>query len=257
MWWALIYNGLYFVEMAIMTRTAFVAGATGYTGRAVVTQLIGRGVRAVAHVRPDSAARHEWTTRFEQVGATVDTTPWEPQAIAQTLARLSPAYVFALLGTTRKRTRREAGRGVDSSYEAVDYGLTALLMDATRRAAPQARFIYLSSIGVTGPSANPYLDVRWRVESELKDSGLDYVIAQPSFITGADREERRPTERITAVLADGLLGVLGAVGARTLRDRYASLTGTQLGAALVAAALDPALGKRTLDAAQLRRLAAQ
>ena len=34
---------------------AFVAGATGYTGRAVVERLVADGFEAVAHVRPDSS----------------------------------------------------------------------------------------------------------------------------------------------------------------------------------------------------------
>ena len=35
---------------------AFVAGATGYTGREVVRLLAERGVRTLAHVRPDSSS---------------------------------------------------------------------------------------------------------------------------------------------------------------------------------------------------------
>ena len=39
---------------------AFVAGATGFTGREVVRLLVERGVPAVAHVRPDSPRLEEW-----------------------------------------------------------------------------------------------------------------------------------------------------------------------------------------------------
>ena len=60
---------------------AFVAGATGYTGREVVRLLSGRGVRTVAHVRPDSPRVEEWRRRFETEGAAVDVTPWDDAEI--------------------------------------------------------------------------------------------------------------------------------------------------------------------------------
>ena len=41
---------------------AFVAGATGYTGREVVRLLAERGIETYAHIRPDSKSR----ARFEQ-----------------------------------------------------------------------------------------------------------------------------------------------------------------------------------------------
>ena len=234
--------------------TAFVSGATGYTGREVVRELVARGIHTVAHVRPDSSSRSEWGARFTALGAQVDYTPWNEQAMAETLARHGADYVFALLGTTRARARRAARTGADASYEAVDYGLSVMLLRATRKAVPQARFIYLSAVGVSGPSRNPYMDVRWRVERELHESGLRYLIAKPAFITGTDRSEKRTAERVAARLIDGMLAVAGAIGFRTQRDRYQSLTGRQLGAALVSAALG-ASENLILDTAALRQLA--
>ena len=83
----------------------FVAGATGYTGREVVRRCAELGAETVAHVRPDSARIHEWERRFGALGARVDATPWELQAMCATLVRLRPTHVFALLGTTRARAR--------------------------------------------------------------------------------------------------------------------------------------------------------
>ena len=218
---------------------AFVAGATGYTGREVVRELIRQGVHAIAHVRPDSANRAEWSARFTAMGALVDHTPWDEKAMTESLARYGPGQVFALLGTTRARAQRAAQQGADASYHAVDYGLTALLLRATVKAVPRARFVYLSAIGVSGPSRNPYMDVRWRMESEIRDTDLDYIIARPSFITGTDRAEKRTAERIGAAVIDKALGWAAALGMRRLRARYASMTGSQLALALVTAALRP------------------
>ena len=62
-------------------------------------------------------------------------------------------------------------------------------------------------------------------------------------------------ERIGAIVTDGLLGALAAVGVSGLRDRFASLTGDTLARALVAAALDPEQEGATLEPPDLRRLA--
>jgi len=90
-------------------RVAFVAGATGFTGREVVRLLAERGVPTVAHVRPDSPRLEEWKKRFSAVGAEVDATAWDEAAMLETMSRVRPATVFALLGTTRARMHA-AGR---------------------------------------------------------------------------------------------------------------------------------------------------
>lgn len=220
--------------MTVTTHTsAFVAGATGYTGRAVVAELRRRGIATVAHVRPDSAELARWQAVFEPDGAVVDTTPWDEHALTETVSRISPNVVFSLLGTTRARGRQSGGT---DTYETVDYGLSAMLLRAVQRSAPRARFVYLSSIGV-GPSARgDYLRVRWRFEQELRASGVPWTIARPAIITGPDRESRR-TERILGAAIDGALRIAGALGARALRDRYSSVTGTELARGLVAVGL--------------------
>jgi nucleoside-diphosphate-sugar epimerase len=88
---------------------AFVAGATGYTGRAVVAELIRRDVAVTAHVRPDSARLAEWRTRFESLGADVDTSAWRDADMTAALRAHRPTVVYALLGTTRRRMRHAAG----------------------------------------------------------------------------------------------------------------------------------------------------
>lgn len=231
---------------------AFVAGATGYTGRAVVTRLVARGVRTVAHVRPGSASGDAGAARLATLGAAVDRTPWEPAAMRAALTRLQPAFVFALLGTTRRRAARE---GIDAPYEAVDYGLTALLHDAAAACGAAPRFVYLSAMGAAESSGNPYLKVRGRMERELREGPLPWLVAQPAFVTGSDREEFRLGERVGAVATDAVLALVGALGGGRLRDRYASLTGAQLAAGLVALALADPTGRLRADAAMLRAAA--
>lgn len=235
--------------MTVTKTSAFVAGATGYTGRALVGELRSRGIATAAHVRPDSPDLPRWRDQFETAGAVVDTTPWDERALTDTLSRIAPAAIFGLLGTTRSRMRRSGGR---DSYQTVDYGLSAMLLRAARRGAPHARFVYLSSAGV-GPSARgQYLRVRWRLEEEIRASGIAWTIARPAFITGADREESRPLERILGTTIDVALRVAGALGAAGVRDRYSSLTAAELARGLAEAAFSPEAEGKVLTADQLR-----
>ncbi len=232
--------------------TALVAGATGYTGQQVVAALRARGARVVAHVRPGSASADEWQRRFEALGAEVDRTPWEPAAMRATLARLRPDLVFSLLGTTR---RRAAAEGLDDPYERIDYGLAAVLRDAAVACGSAPRFVYLSAMGANERSGNKYVAVRGRMERELREGALPWLIAQPAFVSGSDRAEFRLGERVLAVGSDALFGALALVGLGRVRDRYGSLTGRELGEGLVALALADRTGKAVADVAQLRAAA--
>ncbi len=239
-----------------MNDVAFVVGATGYTGRAVVAALRERGIETVAHVRPGSSSLSEATAQFEQHGARVDTTTWVLGPMAETLAAVGPTLVFSLLGTTR---RRAAAEGMDAAqaYDAVDYGLSKLMLDACERSAPEARVVYLSSLGVTPDTSNPYLSARAKMEAALRSSAQPWTIARPSFITGSDRSESRPGERVGAVVADAVLGVAGWFGARSLRDRYQSMDAATLARGLIDAALDPGTEGSVLEADALRRRASR
>lgn len=239
--------------MSDATAVAFVAGATGYTGREVVAALCRRGVRTVAHLRPGSAAAPVWRERFRALGAEVDETPWESSAMRAILTRLRPTHIFALLGTTRARAARE---GLSDAYEQVDYGLTSMLVraaqDAVALGAP-AHVTYLSALGVTEGTRNPYLAARVKVERELRDSGLPHLIVRPALVTGPDRDELRVVERVAGVASDALLGLLGLFGARTLRDKWSSLSGKELGDGMVALALGESERAGVADPAAIRR----
>ena len=224
---------------------AFVAGATGFTGREVVRALRARNVETIAHVRPGSKALATLGPVFEGLAASVDTTPWEPAALTETMRRLRPTLVFALLGTTRKRAKAEDGLSAKEAYERIDYGLSAMLLRAVLDAGIRPRFVYLSSLGVKEGATSPYFAVRARFERELRESGLPYTIVQPSFITG-DRDEPRPAERIGAHIADAGLSLLGALGAKRLSARLRSIDAPALADILVTSALSPEKEGKTL-----------
>jgi nucleoside-diphosphate-sugar epimerase len=217
------------------------------------------GHDAVAHVRPDCADFAQWHVRFEALGARVDTTPWGERTMAETLQHLCPTHVFALLGTTRKRVREARRDGRDprlESYEAVDHQLTAMLIRAAVSAGCVQRFVYLSAMGAKQDSRNPYMLARGLCERDLRDSGLPHTIARPGFITGPDREERRTGERVVATTSNAVLRLAAGLGARKLRDRYASMDAGTLATALVRAAVAEDMANRIVEADLLRTLGA-
>jgi nucleoside-diphosphate-sugar epimerase len=235
----------------------FVAGATGYTGRAVVRCCATLGADTMAHVRPDSPRLPEWRERFTTLGAHTSTAPWQRAAMADALARLRPTHVFALLGTTRARARQAAHAGrPGESYETVDYALTRLLLDAAldaeRLTGARPRFVYLSAVGAREDTRNGYLRVRGRLERELRESGLPWLVVRPSFITGPGRDESRPLERVTATVVDLALALPALLGARRLRDRYGSISGDTLGCNLARLALREAGPGRVVGSEALR-----
>ncbi len=217
------------------TKIAWVAGATGFTGREVVRGLLERGVEVVAHVRPDSTKLEHWTTYFKELGARVDSTPWETLALMESLGHLQPDLVYCLIGTTKKRMRADAKD--NESYETVDYGLTAKLVEATVVASSaedssKPVFVYLSASGTKENSPFAYYQARWKAEQVLLNSGLPCVIARPGVIRG-DRDERRVMEEIAGIVGDAVLGVVAKLGGKALEERYRSTSDHELGYRLV------------------------
>jgi uncharacterized protein YbjT (DUF2867 family) len=216
--------------------TAYVLGATGFVGREVVRQLCVRGTKTVAHVRPDSKSLADWQAKFSELGADVDTTPWDTAAMAARMREIKPAQVYILIGTTRSKAKSDNISG--NIYEAVDKGLTKIAVDAARASETTPRLVYLSSVGADKTARSPYLRVRGETEDIVTGAGLPWAIARPSFITG-DREDGRIAERSAAVVGDGLLAVVGVFGGRGVRDKYKSTTPDVLASALIRIAEAP------------------
>lgn len=219
-------------------KSAFVAGATGYTGRAVVAELRALGLDTVAHIRPDSPKRAHWTAEFEKLGATVLVCPWQPEALQQHFEQQPCERVFSLLGTTKARMRAAKRSGLDpesQSYQAVDTNLTLMLHSAVQRCCPEALFVFLSSAGVREDSGLAYLEARWQVEQALAQGSLPWLVARPCFITGPGRDQRRALEHYGALLSDGLLNVVGMFGqtGQSLKQKYRSTDNARLAKALV------------------------
>ncbi len=227
-----------------------VAGATGYTGRQVVRQLCAQGVDTIAHIRPESASRERWEAQFEEWGARVDFTPWDGAAWVESLVQVKPSHLYFLIGTTKARMR---DGDVDASYEAIDYGLFRLLLQSCEKAGVTPKVVYLSAMGVRQGARTAYYRARWKAEEALRHSGLSYVIARPGMITGPDRDESRPMERVGGWMADAAGAGLRLVGARRMAARVRSTDSLELAAALVELGLDERVDELVAEAEDLKR----
>ncbi len=231
--------------------TAFVLGATGFVGREVVRQLCVRGAKPYAHVRPDSAKLAEWQVTFKEQGATVDTTPWDVAKLAVRFRELfaqGAGQVYICIGTTRGKAKADAIEG--NIYEKVDLGLTQIAVDAVKASETRPRLVYLSSVGAKASASSAYLAARGKAEDVVMGSGLPWVVARPSIITG-ERDESRIGETTAAIVGDGLLAVAGVFGGKKLRDRFRSTTGDVLASALIRLGEAPE-SDRIVDGADLR-----
>lgn len=238
-------------------KRVLVTGATGFTGQQVVRLFCEHAeLEVIAHVRPDSSSLQKSRAQFEALGAQVDTTAWNVDAFTRTISQREPDVVLFLIGTTKSRMKSLSKLGEDpnkASYEAIDYGLAHCLLEsimASTNPRPP-KFVYLSAMGVGPTSLGAYMSVRWRVEEELRQSGIPYVIARPGIITG-DRDQSRPMEQLAGKASGAVLGVLGKLGAKKLQKRYRPTDDKELARALVRASLDATMVATILESEDLK-----
>jgi len=225
---------------------AFVAGATGITGRHVVQELLARGVRTVAHVRPGSPTGDAWVTRFSELGAEVSRAAWTTAALEAELGALLPTHVFCLIGTTAARRRADP----ESTYEAVDLGLTRMLLGALDPASCQ-RFVFLSSTGAQAGGPGAYLRVRHEAEQAVSESPIASTIGRSSWIRDAERREPLWV-RAAGSGVDAALALLSLLGARRTASRYSSIQALELAQGLVHAGFNYTTIGRILEMEELR-----
>lgn len=218
---------------------ALVVGASGYVGRAVVAELRRRDIATIAHVRADSARLEHWRAQFAALGAELTTTAWDLEAFARLIRERAVTHVFLCLGTTLRRRLRGSKSAVPDSYESVDFGLSAMLIDACVRSAVQPQVVLLSSAGARAGSRSKYLSARGRLEAYLQASGLEFTIARPGIISGPGRDEFRLFERLSGAVIDWSLLWGAVLGMQILRERYRSIGAEELAKALVSHAQDP------------------
>lgn len=154
--------------------TVFVAGASGYIGRALTRELCARGHRVIGLVRGRCGTGGRETPA--QLAATLpgaelragDVTDasdlWE-----QVFARDRVDAVFSCLATR--------GGGIEDAWR-IEYRANLTLLEAARRAGV-AHFVLLSAICVQRPKLE-FQRAKLAFEKALADSGLRYSIVRPT-----------------------------------------------------------------------------
>lgn len=170
---------------------AFVAGATGFTGRAIALQEVAtHGVELRLQVRPNSprAATHSSDPRVRLVSLT------EPEGLERAMEGADA--VMQLIGTVRARF------DATTSYESVDYLSTLHLLQAAKRAGVR-HFILLSSLGAqTGWGS--YLMWKKKTEALVRNSGIPYTLVRPSYLAGDSEFPERMRLAATSAFLRGL-----------------------------------------------------
>ena len=163
-------------EIEVRETPVLVFGATGGTGRRVVTQLLEQGRKVRAFVRDETSAREKLGSRVEYVTGDV-----------RDAATVSPAFdgvkfVISAIGSSGR------ARDPSNTPEAVDYRGVKLLADQAAAAGVE-HFVLVSSMGATieDHPLNQMFDniLMWKFKGEeaLRDSGVPYTIVRPGGLT--------------------------------------------------------------------------
>ena len=152
-----------------------VAGATGFLGRHVVRELLGRGhaVRGLAR----DAQKAVSTLPADGSLRVVEGDIGSPEALA-TLLDGAWACINCI------GILRETG---GQTFQRVHVGATRGLLRATTEAGAR-RFVQISALGVTDESPAAYLRTKHDAEQIVRRSGLDWTILRPGMMHGPEGE---------------------------------------------------------------------
>lgn len=204
------------------TRKVWIAGASGFCGQALTT-LLSRSNVVYPHIRPRSSRLTSSRERWEEQGIEPVITEWDE--VSRHLDRLQPDVIISVIGTTKKRMKREG-----ESYKTVDVGLNLMLIDwATQQDIPP-HFVYLSSMGINLAPLSRYMQARVEVEDALSSSGLRYSVIRPGILAGESRDEVRFGEALGAALNRGLASLFQALKLQRLSDQVRPLDAPEVAA---------------------------
>ena len=183
----------------------WVAGATGFCGRAMVRHLASQpSYQPLAHIRPSSTRYHDMTDEWDRLGVRYLSGSWDD--VPMLIAEYQPQVIISFIGTTKRQMRESS-----LSYHEIDYALNATMIEAAVRLPTPAHFIYLSSQGVQWARWSAYLQARADVERHLHDAEMSCTIIRPGLLHGESRDEVRHLEAWSARLSHGLNWIFSAL----------------------------------------------
>jgi len=169
----------------------FIAGATGFTGRALASLPQDHNAPLVLQTRNEARAKEVFPgdarTRSVEVRDLFELTK----------ALEGCTKVVQLIGTVRKKFDAQ------TSYESVDYQSTLELLSAAKRKGNIDHFLLVSSAGA-GLGIGDYLTWKKRTEAAVIESGLPYTIVRPGLIAGTEAFDERPQYKGIGAFLHGL-----------------------------------------------------
>lgn len=158
-----------------------VTGASGFVGRHLVKRLEGKARRAMVRDR----SRFPDAPGVEVVEADLT----RPETLGAALAGVQTVVHTAAITANDKEP-------YPGAYRAVNWRGTENLVSAARRAGVQ-RLVVLSGLGTRPAPEDTYMATRQGMEEAVRQSGLPFVILQPSVLFG----DRAPFIEALAALA--------------------------------------------------------
>jgi uncharacterized protein YbjT (DUF2867 family) len=210
-------------------RCVFVTGGTGYLGRPLIAQLLARGHKIRALVRPGSESKLPQGCTVI-LGDVLDAASYS--------AYVKPADTFLqLVGVSHPNPSKAA------QFRNVDLVSGKGAIQAAKQAAI-AHFIYLS-VAQPAPMMKAYIAVRAECEDVLRGSGMNATILRPWYVLGPGH--RWPYALLPLYKLMELLPATRA-GAR----RLGLVTLDQMILALLSAVENPGNGVRIVQVPEIR-----
>jgi uncharacterized protein YbjT (DUF2867 family) len=149
-------------------RDIFITGGSGYMGRRLIAELLARGHRVRALVRPRSEGKLP-AGATPILGNALDGTSYEHQvAGADTFVQL--------VGVAHPSPAKAA------EFRSIDLVACREAVSAARKAGVQ-HFVYVS-VAHPAPVMKAYIEVRMECEGMIRDSGLPATILRPWYVLG-------------------------------------------------------------------------
>lgn len=216
-------------------QNVFLTGGTGYIGGPLVLELLRRGHRVRALVRPGSESKLSVPPEHRNSFEIVSGDPLRKDSFA---GKIAPSDTFVqLVGVPHPSPAKTA------EFRAIDR-VSGLASVEAASAAGTSHFIYLS-VAHPAPVMKTYIAVRAEVEEKIRAAGLNATILRPWYVLGPGHHwphlirpvywlmERIPQTRASA-------------------RRLGLCTHEQMIRALVEAVEDPPSGVRVLEVPAIR-----